>query len=417
MNMNSKSLQKVLAIIMALGILIGYLPTSASAQSPTTHNEIALESDSQAGMSDYSGNHLNTRASNPMITVPAQLRGLPFNKGNIKAKINALEQCDINPTPAKTAIVFFYQNNQEVGITITDKDGYFSYALEPGNYDVEILLSGYVTQMINNVVVTMDEDIILDDINLRLDAACLILDPESLYQEQFANLVTEQTISITNTGAKGSSFVITGKDLGGPTLFSPTADAVNLILDDGSYDNALGVGGTADFIAVNRFTPAAEQFPIALTEVSLYFEGSTVASGQPFKVVIYQNTSGNSHPAVGSDLLHQQTATVGSVPGWTVVTLDQPVVLEGPGDVLVGSVFTHKPGAAYFPAAMDQTASQGRSWVGYWVAADAPVVPTLPPDDAWATVDSVGFAGNWMIRAKGTTGDGGGGGTVAISFG
>ena len=334
----------------------------------------------------------------------------PLNWGNIKANIYALEQCDIEPAPAEKAGVNFYQNGQLVASIETNEDGYFSYALKHGTYDVEILKVGYVPQMIDDVVVGWDEDTILDDINLRLDAACLIVDPDSIYQEQFPDRITEQTLTFINIGAAETVFEITEKDMGGPTPFRTMADEVNLIIDDGSYDNALGVGGTADFISVNRFTPAADQFPMTLTEVSVYFEGSTVASGQTFKVVMYENTAASSDPAVGSKLLHQQAATVGSVPGWTVVTLDQPVVFEGPGDVLIGAIFTHKPGVDYFPAAMDQTTLQKRSWVGYWVAEDSPAVPNLPPDDAWLLVDDAGFAGNWMIRAKGTTGGGGGGG-------
>ena len=27
----------------------------------------------------------------------------------------------------------------------------------------------------------------------------------------------------------------------------------------------------------------------------------------------------------------------------------------------------------------------------------------MPPDNTWATIDSLGFAGNWMIRASGST--------------
>lgn len=128
-----------------------------------------------------------------------------------------------------------------------------------------------------------------------------------------------------------------------------------------------------------------------------------------FKVVIYQNTSGNSNPAVGSELLYQQPATIGSAPGWTVVTLDQPVVLDGPGDVLIGAIFTHKPGPPYNPGCLDRTVSQDRSWFGYWHLPDAPDIPILPPDNKWMKVhpEFTLYGGNWMIRAKGTTsGDG-----------
>ena len=332
----------------------------------------------------------------------------PADFGSFKGTIYALEQCDIEPAPAKKATVIFSQNGAEKNRTQTDENGYFSYAMLNGKYDIEVKVNGYVSQMFTDIELGAGEDYIIDDVNLRLDAACLIVEPDSLYQEQFTGQITEQTVTFSNIGAKETVFELVEKDMGGPTPFSQKANEVNLILDDGSYDDAIGIGGTADFIAVNRFTPEDDQFPMTLTEVSVYFDASTVASGNTFKVVIYQNLSGNDDPATGSELLYQQEATVGSVPGWTVVTLNQPVALEGPGDVLIGAIYTFKPGLSYYPASIDRTSSQGRSWVGYWVADDSPSIPTLPPDDAWATLDEIGFAGNFMIRAKGTN-DGSGG--------
>ncbi|NLX75593.1 MAG: DUF4394 domain-containing protein, partial [Synergistaceae bacterium] len=158
----------------------------------------------------------------------------PLNWGNIKANIYALEQCDIAPAPADKAGVNFYQNGKLVGSTETDEDGYFSYALKHGTYDVEILKAGYITQMVNGVVVGWDEDVVLDDINLRLDAPCLIVDPDSVFQDQFPDRITEQTLTFINTGAKETVFEITENDMGGPTpfmRFNPFAD--NLIQDPG----------------------------------------------------------------------------------------------------------------------------------------------------------------------------------------
>jgi hypothetical protein len=48
-----------------------------------------------------------------------------------------------------------------------------------------------------------------------------------------------------------------------------------------------------------------------------------------------------------------------------------------------------------------------RSWVGIY-SGNPPEPPTLPPDADWGTIDSMGFAGNWMIRGSGVTGTGGG---------
>ena len=344
------------------------------------------------------------------LIIPVTLNvSRPVDYGSFKGTIYALEQCDIEPALVKNATVIFSQDGVESARTQTDENGNFSYAMLNGKYDIEIELDGYVSKKFECLELAADEDYIIDDVNLRLDAPCLILDPDSLIQEQFSDRITEQTLTFVNTGAKETVFEITERDMGGPSPFflGNSKAAIELKMDDGTIDTTVGEGGMADFIAVNRFTPAEDQFPMTLTEVSVYFEGKSVASGQPFKVLIYQNTSGNDNPAEGSEFLYQQPATIGAIPGWTVVTLDQPVVLQGPGDVLIGGLFTHKPGSAYYPAALDKTSSQQRSWVGVWSTPDAPGTPTLPPDASWMMIDRVepDLAGNWMIRANGFKGD------------
>ena len=65
--------------------------------------------------------------------------------------------------------------------------------------------------------------------------------------------------------------------------------------------------------------------------------------------------------------------------------------------------------AGTFPASIDQTASQLRSWVGYYGASPVPNPPPLPvtgTGSLYGTIDSFGaqFAGNWMIRGLGVQG-------------
>ena len=183
------------------------------------------------------------------------------------------------------------------------------------------------------------------------------------------------------------------------------ADLV-LSIDDGTVENNIGIGGELEFLYLNRFTPNAMDFPLTLNQIHVYFEGGTtfVLPGDEINLVVYENTSGNADPAVGSNLLYQQAATVTAVDAWNIYTLTTPVVLNGPGDVLIGAIALEKPGTDYFPAAQDQTASQQRSWAGWWTVTPPPTPPTLPPTDTWGLIDSFGasFAGNWMIRGLAT---------------
>ncbi|MEL7625777.1 MAG: carboxypeptidase regulatory-like domain-containing protein [Anaerolineaceae bacterium] len=334
----------------------------------------------------------------------------PLNYGNIKGTVYAYEKCDINPSLVEEATINFYLNGELVHSTLTDANGYFSYALINGTYDVEVVYDGYVSQMISGVVLGWDAEVVLDDIYLRLDAPCLTYTPEAFYQELYPDQMAQQILTFTNFGARETVFEIFEKDGGGPVPFALNKMAdVELVVDDGTAEDAIGIGGTLEFMFLNRFTPAADQFPFTLEQVQISFEANDgMQVGDEFRIVIYQNVGGNSDPAVGSELLYQFDVTAENITTWNYYDLPEPVTFEGPGDVLIGVIAMTVPGSSYFPASIDMTASQQRSWAGWWDAG-VPAVPTLPPDTEWGMIDSFGFAGNWMVRGKGTTGGGTGG--------
>jgi hypothetical protein len=84
------------------------------------------------------------------------------------------------------------------------------------------------------------------------------------------------------------------------------------------------------------------------------------------------------------------------------------VLAEHAGDVLIAVVNrTAGTSAGEYPASIDQTASQVRSWVGIY-SGNPGDPPTLPATSSWGIIDSFGFPGNWMIRGYGNTGVAGG---------
>lgn len=195
-----------------------------------------------------------------------------------------------------------------------------------------------------------------------------------------------------------------GKMGGAPVSAFPNAD-VDLILDDGSADNAVGIGGNWEFIFLNRFTPSPGSYPFTLKEIQVYFDsGTNVQVGDDMLLVVYENTSGNADPAVGANFRASFPVTVQAVASWNTYTLPAGVFLTGPGDVLIGVVALETSGSSYFPAAIDTDASQERSWVGWWSMTPPPDPPSLPPDGTWMLIDDAGFAGNWLIRGAGVTG-------------
>jgi hypothetical protein len=179
-------------------------------------------------------------------------------------------------------------------------------------------------------------------------------------------------------------------------------DPVNLVLDDGSRDNDIGIGGY-QMVWLNRFTPT--EFPIRINLVQVYFSTAGGAQvGQTFDVFLYANTAGSADPAVGAAYVGGQTGNaITVVDGWTDVALTMPLDFAGPGDVLVAVVNrTVAVAPSTWPAAMDQTTTQARSWAGWYgttTITPPPTPPTLPPDN-WTLIDAY-FPGNWMVRATG----------------
>jgi len=199
-----------------------------------------------------------------------------------------------------------------------------------------------------------------------------------------------------------------------PAVSAPAApwkpDApVTLVLDDGTTENYLGVGDGVDniqFIWLNRFTPDPADFPFDLQEISVIFGSTGVVVGDPVQLLVYEDTDGDGDPTNASLVAAiNETIQITGGTNWNNYTLATPVTLNGPGDVLIGVINRYQLGVGLdYPAAIDQTVSQYRSWAGWWNTDIAPDPPYLPPDAAWGIIDDWGFAGNWMVRGAGETG-------------
>ena len=327
----------------------------------------------------------------------------PFTWGNIKGTVTATEKCDINPAPMPKATVNFYRDGEIVKTTETDENGYYSYALERGTYDVEVVMDGYVTARVDGVVLGASEEVVVD-LALRHDSACLTYTPDAFFAQHYPNQISEQTLTFTNTGAQDAVFEISELVGDGPVPFvnNQPQEAVDLIIDDGSAEDAIGLTSGGEFIWVNRFTPNPDQFPFTLNRVETWWLDS-MQTNYKARIVIYQNTTGSTDPGVGAEFLYQQDITVGSTEQWVSYDLDEPVIFEGPGDVIIGLINLETAQGVY-PATMDTNSTKGRSWIGLY-SGSIPNPPVIPADE-WYKIDDLGFPANWVIRGYGETGGG-----------
>jgi hypothetical protein len=201
-------------------------------------------------------------------------------------------------------------------------------------------------------------------------------------------------------GLSAENAPITASRASSPPL---TLGGKTLALDDGSYENALGSLLGGQFIWLNRIPVPPADLPLFLDEVQILFpSGNGVNSGETVDIYVYTDPDGDGNPATGMALMATiNRAKIQAVDGvtWSRFALASPLRVEAATELVVAVVNrTAGAGLGERPAALDQSSSQGRSWVGIDASGTIGAPPVLPTDAIWGTVDSLGFPGNWMIR-------------------
>jgi len=191
-------------------------------------------------------------------------------------------------------------------------------------------------------------------------------------------------------------------------------DPITFQLDDGSSENSIGFGTSSSETAalwLNRFTPPAGSYPLTLNSVQIFWPTSPQGplTGLAVKILVYFDANGDGDP---SDAV-KVSESDGTISGeGAFQTFPISAAVAGPsGDIYIGfEDFWAEPGYTpkLYPAAIDTDASQGRSWVIAMGSGAPPDRDTLSNNDVIGTIDSFGLPGNWMIRASGDTGAGGG---------
>lgn len=181
---------------------------------------------------------------------------------------------------------------------------------------------------------------------------------------------------------------------------------VQLILDDDTSEGDFGFGGAVpmtarQFMWFNQFSVAGSA---QLEEIWVLFPpGPNMAVDADVQLAVYQDP--DADPTNGATLLATYDVTVEVLDGVTFSVYPLPSPLPISGEVLIGVVNRFVESdvtGTTSPAALDATASQGRSWVAVWTD-DPPTSPELPPDLLLDPVD-VFVSGNWMIRGFGRPG-------------
>lgn len=186
------------------------------------------------------------------------------------------------------------------------------------------------------------------------------------------------------------------------------AGNVPLALDDGLYETRWGVGdgeNAYQFIWLNRFTPSTSDFPFNLTQIWVKFDSAGgVSAGDSIDLIVYEDN--DSDPTNGASWLATYNEIILEVDGitWSVYDLDPLLLLDNPGDVIIAVINRYVVDGVSptsYPALLDITTSQDRSWIGWWYTAP-PDPPILPPDLIFKLMANED-AGNWLVRGFGVT--------------
>lgn len=172
--------------------------------------------------------------------------------------------------------------------------------------------------------------------------------------------------------------------------------------------NFVGAGCSTycGLIWVNRFTPDPQDYPITITSISTIFgsDPGWNALGDHINFYVYQDA--DTDPTDGAVLAgaYQGYTMPAPVNSFATITLPVPIVVNGPGDVVI-ALTNPAPNIGTRPASADTGPFVGRSWVAMYNdvgnVPDLSAVGLLPNPIALA-----GFNGNWLIRATGTNAGG-----------
>jgi hypothetical protein len=230
--------------------------------------------------------------------------------------------------------------------------------------------------------------------------------------------VNNATPPMSNTARRIGSLGTSG--MHGPRNAAPWAPrdadgALEFAIDDGTYEDTIGLNDQAstEFAAVwlNRFTPPGGTGAFTIDSISIVWPDNSNGSliGKEVNLVAYYDADGDGDP---SNAVRLGGDTLVTIPGLNA--FDQyatSFAVPGDGDVYVGFENTYALGGTtpiLFPAAIDEdSGSQNRSWVAGMSTGD-PDPDTLANNDLLGTIDSFGLPGNWLIRATGVAGGGGG---------
>jgi hypothetical protein len=215
-------------------------------------------------------------------------------------------------------------------------------------------------------------------------------------------LFAASVILMTQAFGQGIPFKAASKTSGNTfrppaTFYAPDAnrDGCLYLLDDGTLEDGIGLIGNGDIFWMNYFVAS----PGCQYIHTIWVAWGYLPAGTPARVILYEDPTDDGDP-IDAEFL-----------------TDQEVLVEDPATNIFhpyGIIPTYVTGGFFvavlnpysfdgeYPASIDETVTQGQSWVAaHWVQGGFDFVdlqnnelPPVPIDDY--------FPGNWLLRAEGS---------------
>ena len=360
----------------------------------------------------------------PVGNIPVTLHLLaPEDYGTFNGTVYGLEACDVNPTPLAEATVNFWQEDVLVATTTTLENGYYSFSVPSGTYDIEVLMDGYVSQVLEGVVLG-DGETVTNDFELRLLAPCIVVSPTSLEQWLMPDTTGTKPLHLENTGAADGDFEIleAGATIneslllegfeggvmppagGWETIHNGTTTREWTIVDVATYPDFVYEGQYAAWVNYDSSSNSDEWLltPVldvsAVTDLTLTFmaESDTSYPGADMKVWVTDETGTPLTPEPLWDLIRDES--------WSTFEYRQITVdlteFDGYGDIRVAWQYVGLDGESFGLDLIELTGSLDIPWLS-----EDPVAGTLAADggeaDITVTFDATGLAlGDYFATLK-----------------
>jgi hypothetical protein len=182
---------------------------------------------------------------------------------------------------------------------------------------------------------------------------------------------------------------------------APVSAAGDYVIDDGTAERAISIDSGEDALWFNTFP--VQSGGEVIHSISVAFGRPGVAQaldGLPIQILLYEAPAGA--PPTSAVLRQSVAATIANA-NTNALNLYPIPATEVHGALVAAVLFHNTSGASAQISALDQSdpTLSSRSYYAFGVGLDGATLSGFAPGQ-FGTIESLGQAGNWVLRANGT---------------